>query len=154
VITPKVIGQGGKPTRSPVPPGEPLEIPAGLICSFTVVASEALRSKLVVKTFPPKANGDIVQATNGRAFQRFTNVSTGKSITVNITGPGRFTIHADGSATLDAHGRWSFFFVDVTNAGTKAFINSGRIVIDFAPDGFATVVSQTGHEEDLCALLA
>jgi hypothetical protein len=51
-------------------------------------------------------------------------------------------------------GRWNFFFLDVENAGTKAFIISGHLVLSFAPDGFATLVSQRGHEEDICALLS
>ena len=115
---------------------------------------ETIVNKQVVQTFPAEPNGDIVQLATGAFVSRLTNTSTGKSITVTISGPGRFTIHTDGSATLEAWGRWNFFFIDAVNAGTKAIINSGRIVLSIAPDGTQTLVSQSGHEEDVCALLS
>jgi hypothetical protein len=154
VLAPKVVGQArGKPTRSPLPSSEPFEVPAGLVCSFGVFV-ETIVNNQVVKTFPPEPNGDIVQLATGAFVTRLTNTTTGKSITVNISGPGRFTIHPDGSATLEAWGRWNFFFIDAVNAGTKAIINSGRVVLSIAPDGTQTLVSQSGHEEDVCVLLS
>ena len=45
-------------------------------------------------------------------------------------------------------------FVDVENAGTKLFDFSGRLVLEIAPTGLTTLVSQSGHEEDLCAALS
>jgi hypothetical protein len=153
VLAPIVIGQArGKPTRSPLLAG-PFEVPAGLVCSFGVFG-EVIVNNQVVKTFPPEPNGDIVQLATGAFVTRLTNTSTGKSVTVNISGPGRFTIHPDGSATVVESGRWSNFFFDVENAGTKAFISTGRLVLSFAPDGSVTLVSQSGHEEDICALLS
>jgi hypothetical protein len=109
-------------------------------------------NRQVIKTFPPELNGDIVQLATGAFVQRMTNTSTGKSITVNMSGPGRFTIHPDGSTTLEASGRW--FFGLIENAPLNAFISSGRVVISLAPDGTATLVSQSGHVEDVCAVLS
>ena len=152
VLAPTVIGQArGKPTRSPLPPAEDFEAPAGLWCSFGVFVHDIVNNQ-VVKTFPPEPNGDIVQLITGRYVTSVTNTSTGKSITVNISGPARITTHPDGSATLVATGRW--FIADVENAPTEAFISSGRVVVSFAPDGTATLVSQSGHVEDICALLS
>jgi hypothetical protein len=151
VLAPKVIGQArGKPTRSPLPAG-PFEAPAGLFCSFGVL-SEPVVNKQVVKTFPPEPNGDIVQIATGAFVARLTNTSTGKSITVNISGPGRVTIHPDGSVTLEATGRW--FFAAIENAPFSAFISSGHAVLSIASDGTVTLVSQSGHVEDVCALLS
>ena len=148
--SPPRIAAIGKPTRSPLPAGD-FEAPAGLFCSFGVL-SEPVVNNQVVKTFPPEPNGDIVQLATGNFVTRLTNTSTGKSITVNISGPGHFTIHPDGSTTLEASGRW--FFAVIENAPLSAFISSGRVVISFAPDGTATLVSQSGHVEDVCALLS
>jgi hypothetical protein len=151
VPAPMVIGQArGKPTRSPLPAG-PFEAPAGLFCSFGVL-SEPVVNNQVVKTFPPEPNGDIVQLATGAFVARLTNTSTGKSITVNISGPGRITIHPDGSVIIEASGRW--FFAAIENAPFSAFISSGRAVLSIAPDGTATLVSQSGHVEDVCALLS
>jgi hypothetical protein len=45
-------------------------------------------------------------AVNGRLIERLTNVTTGTSIVVNISERGRFVLHANGSITWDANGRW------------------------------------------------
>jgi hypothetical protein len=151
VLAPMAIGQArGKPTRSPLPAG-PFEAPAGLFCSFGVL-SEPVVNNQVLKTFPPEPNGDIVQIATGAFVARLTNTSTGKSITVNISGPGRFTIHPDGSVTLEASGRW--FFAAIENAPFSAFISSGHAVLSIGSDGTVTLVSQSGHVEDVCALLS
>jgi hypothetical protein len=153
-LAPMVLDQArGKPTRSPLVAVPFFEFPAGLVCSFGVTV-ETIVNNQIVKTFPPEPNGDIVQLATGAFVTRLSNTSTGKSITVNISGPGRFTLHPDGSATLEASGRWNFFFIDAVNVGTKAIINSGHIVLSIAPDGTQTLVSQTGHEEDVCTLLS
>jgi hypothetical protein len=141
----------GKPTRSPLPDSDPFQIPAGEACSFGVFV-ETIVNNQVVTTFPPEPNGDIVQLATGDFVTRMTNTSTGKSITINISGPGHVTIHPDGSATLEATGRW--FLGLIENAPFTAFISSGRVVISFAPDGTGTLVSQSGHVEDVCALLS
>jgi len=124
---------------------EELELP-------DVWAVETIVNNQVVKTFPAEPNGDIVQLATGNFVTRMTNTSTGKSITINISGPGRFTIHPNGSATLEATGRW--FLGLIENAPFTAFISSGRVVISIAPDGTPTLVSQSGKVEDLCALLS
>jgi hypothetical protein len=152
VLAPKVLGQArGKPTRSPLPAG-PFEIPAGVVCSFGVSGGDPIVNNQVVKTFPPEPNGDVVQLATGAFVFPLTNTSTGKTITVNISGPGRFTIHPDGSITLEARGRW--FFALIENAPFNALINSGRVVASIATDGTLTFLSRSGHVEDVCALLS
>ena len=141
----------GKPTRTPLL-GGPFEIPAGVACSFGVIGGDPIINNQVLKTFPPEPNGDIVQLATGALVFTLTNASTGKSITVNTSGPGRFTIHPDGSLTIEAQGRWFLAFIE--NAPFTAFISSGRVVFSIAPGGPPTLVSQSGHVEDVCALLS
>lgn len=148
---PPRISAIGKPTRSPLPPAEDFEAPAGLWCSFGVFVHDIVNNQ-VLKTFPPEPNGDIVQLITGNYVTRLTNTSTGKSIRVNISGPARITTHPDGSTTLEATGRW--FLGEIVNAPFTVFISSGRVVISIAPDGTPTLVSQSGKVEDLCALLS
>ena len=151
VPAPMAIGQArGKPTRSPLIAGD-FELAPGQVCSFGVL-NEVLVNNQVVKTFPPKPNGDIVQLATGAFIARLTNTSTGKSITVNTSGPGRFTIRPDGSVIVEAWGRW--FLALIENAPFDAFISSGRVVFSITPDGTVTLVSQSGHVEDVCALLS
>jgi hypothetical protein len=139
---PPRISAIGKPTRSPVT-FETIELPAGEFCSFAVLL-EFPAQKYVAKTFPPKPNGDVVQLQTGHVVARYTNLSTGTSITHNISGPTRFTFHADGSVTLELPGPQGFF----------TSINKGRIVVEISPDGVFTIVKQVGHLEDICAALA
>lgn len=141
----------GKPTRTPLL-GGPFEIPAGVACSFGVIGGDPIINNQVLKTFPPEPNGDIMQLATGALVFTLTNASTGKSITVNTSGPGRFTIHPDGSLTIEAQGRWFLAFIE--NAPFTAFISSGRVVFSIAPGGPPTLVSQSGHVEDVCALLS
>jgi hypothetical protein len=144
---PPGVSASGKPIREPVF-AAPFEIPAGLACSFAV-GFEFVVNKEFAKTFPPEPNGDVVVLITGRLVQRLTNATTGKSITLNVSGPGRLTIHPDGSATLVAWGRSSNFF-----GPGDAFLFSGRLVIEIAPNGVGTPVDLSGHEEDICAALS
>jgi hypothetical protein len=140
----------GKPTRTPLLAG-PFEVPPGVACNFGVLGGEPIINNQVLTTFPPEPNGDVVQLATGALVFTLTNTSTGKTITVNISGPGRITIHPDGSTTLEAQGRWFLGFVE---GPYTLFISSGRVVISFAPDGTPTLVSQRGRVEDVCALLS
>ena len=147
---PPRLSASGKPTRTPLLAG-PFEVPAGVACSFGVLGGEPIINNQVLKTFPPEPNGDIVQLATGALVFTLTNASTGKTITVNTSGPGRITIHPDGSTTLEAQGRWLLGFID---GPFTLFISSGRVVVSFGPDGTPTLVSQSGHVEDVCALLS
>ena len=138
---PPRISAIGKPTRSPVP-FETIEFPEGEFCSFAVLLEFPV-ARVIATTFPPKPNGDVVELQTGRVVARFTSLSTGRSITYNISGPVRSTLHADGSVTLELPGPQGFF-----NS-----INRGRIVVEFSPDGMGTIIEQTGHAEDICAAL-
>jgi hypothetical protein len=140
--TPPRISAIGKPTRSPVP-FETVEFPAGEFCSFPVLL-EFPEHKYTAKTFPPKPNGDVVEIQTGKAFARYTNLSTGKSITYNISGPTRLIFHPDGSLTVIAPGPQLFF----------DSIHWGNIVGEFSPDGELTLIKVTGRTENVCAALA
>ena len=139
---PPQLAAVGKPTRSPVP-FETVEFPAGEFCSFPVLL-EFPDHKYTAKTFPPEPNGDVVVIQTGKAFARYTNLSTGKSITYNISGPTRLIFHADGSLTAIAPGPQLF----------SDSIHWGNIVGEFSPDGELTLIKVTGRTESVCAALA
>jgi hypothetical protein len=79
-----------------------------------------------------------------------TNLETGKTISLNISGPAQFS--SDGT-TLVGVGKWLFFgeagFLGRT--GPTLETNDGRFVISLV-DG--SIVSRTGHTVELCPLLA
>jgi hypothetical protein len=145
----------GTPTREPIPDeANTADFPAGLVCSFEL-AVDVVANNEVATTFPAKPNGDVVVLITGRLVNRITNVETGESITVNVSGPLRITFHPDGSATTENEGRTLvFLFPFSIPAGPRTFINSGRVVFTFAPGGPPTLVTLTGQQEDICAALS
>lgn len=147
--------QGGKPTRADVPDAlQTGVLPAGVACSFPV-ANEPVTNRLVTTTFPADANGDVVQLTTGTVVMRVTNVETGKSLTLNISGPGRFTFRADGTTTLETWGNWVNLGRDPVTGEVQFLLTSGRVVVDFAaPNTFGTFTSMAGRASDLCAALS
>ncbi|MGZ8471206.1 MAG: hypothetical protein ACXWZ7_17540 [Gemmatirosa sp.] len=147
---------GNKPTQFDVPDASlTWAAPAGVVCSFAV-SSEVLVNQLVTKRFPADKNGDILELTTGVAVARYTNLATRRSITVNISGPGQFTIHADGSATLVAVGRWTHVFPEGVElaGGLTFFLTAGRVVMEISASGVGELVSREGRVEDLCAALS
>jgi hypothetical protein len=142
------------PTRMPFN-NQPFTVPAGQGCAFPL-HGEPLIDQEVVKIFPPEPNGDVKQIVTGRLVFELSNLDTGKSLVVNISGPVSAVIHPDGSIRADFGGRSGPFTFSPTDIppGPKAFINSGQIVFDVTPTGQFILVSQSGHEEDVCAPLS
>ena len=73
-----------------------------------VVAVVALFAALIV-LLRRRARGLPRVPSRATGQATLTNVLTGESIIVNISGPGNFTLYQDGSATLVGTGLWSWF---------------------------------------------
>ena len=85
--------------------------------------------------------------------QTMTNLITGKTIVVNISGPGQRTFGADGSFTLVGTGLWSWTRVNPATLAPGIFLTQGRFVLSISASGVRTFTS-TGTKIDLCAQLA
>lgn len=145
------------PARDPstAPPG--LVIDPGAVCDFPVQL-EILVNKEYTLTFPADAHGITRQLVNGKLVVLITNLATHASVTRNISGPGEYLFYPDGSNTLTAEGAWALWFLaDQRGEGTPSafFINRGRFVQHTGPgpDFLASVLNQSGTQEDLCATL-
>jgi hypothetical protein len=122
-------------------------------CGFQVQL-DVLTNKEVVTTFVRKNGTSFIQVT-GALKVRLTNLSTGKSIDINISGPIRFVPNADGSVTQIGPGPQLFVFdPGVAPDLPRLVLTSGRTVSMFDPEGNFSLLSVQGHVEDLCALLA
>ncbi len=130
-------------TRVPSPVPSPF-IFRGL-CQFDVLA-QAITNNEFRTTFVNQDGVMVKQIVTGALVVTFTNLSNGKSIIENISGPGVITFNPNGSVTLDILGREAGFPGDT--------IGAGRTVIQISPTGVATVVSQVGNYTSLCGLLA
>jgi hypothetical protein len=85
--------------------------------------------------------------------QTMTNLVTGKTIVLNVSGPGEYTFGADGSFTLVGTGLWSWNGGDPATHAPGMFLTEGRFVLSFSASGVRTFTS-TGTKIDLCAQLA
>lgn len=147
------MGSPGKPTRSPLPDA-PFSFAAGAACTFPLIGT-VITNKEVSNTFPPDANGDVVQHISGRLVMSITNGNTNKSITVNISGPGTLVFRPDGSVGFTGYGNSVFFFGPTSiPAGPNTFIYSGKTVANFDASGNLTLISQSGNAQDVCAALS
>ena len=81
-----------------------------------------------------------------------TNLSTGKTLALNISGPGTFS--PDGS-TAAAHGTWMLFGEagQLPGPDPGMLLVTGSTSLVFGPVGL-TSISVRGKTDDLCAMLA
>jgi hypothetical protein len=113
------------------------------ICSFTV-ARHVLVNRSVFTTY-----SDGTQKITGTFKQRLINLTTGKFIDVNSSGPVIIEYRADGSSTEKDFGR------QFERPPGQLLLTTGTVVWEF--DSVGNVVSYTqrgGTTQDVCALLA
>ena len=81
--------------------------------------------------------------------QVMTNVATGKTITLNVAGPGKFTFNPDGSVQEVILGS-SSFVIDPDNVAVVGwFLTNGKVVVSIDPLGNLTI-TRTGTLTNLC----
>lgn len=131
----------------------PITAPAGVVCPFTVTA-EPVREDLRVRYhYDSAGNVDGYQAT-GQLIARITNEETGASVVRNLSGPGTVTFNPDGSYDAVVSGDFLVFFLGQDTPSHQLLLLSGHTILHGAPTGEKTLVSNSGHVENLCETLA
>ena len=147
----------GKPTRFALTDAQQaVHFPAGSACSFELDGTPVSNNQYV-KIYPVDENGDVRVLVTGALAYEMTNVGTGKSIIVNVSGPVTQIVHADGSSVATVRGSAIVSFIAPFNpAGPATFIYTGHTVLSFAPPfGLLTLVSTTDNKPfDVCAALS
>src|SRR3954471_7836927 len=93
------------PVKEPTPPVPGTFEGATAVCSFPVFADYLAGTSFSI-THLDKA-GDLSWIGGaGRIVARVTNTTTGKSVVVNASGPGKITSNSDGSINIAAEGPW------------------------------------------------
>ncbi|MDP9235386.1 MAG: hypothetical protein M3P01_12685 [Actinomycetota bacterium] len=134
-------------------PAGPVDLPVGF-CSFPthldVVANKEYGK---ITTLP---DGTTIIEETGTFKLRATNVTTGKTVLLNASGPGTITIYPDGSVTVDGTGHWLIFNLSAAAASfgfPGVMLTSGQIHETLDPTGTPTALSVTGRATDVCAAL-
>ncbi len=131
------------PIRVPVPFGPPMVVPVCMPAFEVLVASTT--DTEVSKVF--YENGRLVKIiTTGSLKLTLTNMTSGKTISENVSGPAFVTINPDGSVTVVITG------LSLGQLGDLA--TSGRIVFDIAPDGTVTLASPVHNSTSICTALS
>jgi hypothetical protein len=81
-----------------------------------------------------------------------TNLASGKTLALNISGPGKFS--ADGT-TLTGSGRWLLFGEagELPDPGPGMLLTTGQITLGLGPTGITSIETH-GTVQDICAALA
>jgi len=132
---------------------EAFELPAGLVCDFTVRVEFVVNREYVL-IFPEAADGSHREIITGRLVQRIVNVDTGASIVVNVSGPGKIDVRANGSAVFHGRGRSSFFLFPDEPGGPGVWVTSGPLEYTFDSSGVLVDVQFPHNSQDFCAALA
>jgi hypothetical protein len=141
------VAVAGGPDRQFLPAPDFFEFAAGEICAFPTRIDILLNQEygMVFTT----AAGAQYMLVDGRLTSRTTNLSTGRSVVDNISGPGRFDFGADGGATTTFLGNALVWYPG------HLLRTSGRLVQVTDADGNIVSLSDPrGHVEDLCVSLA
>jgi len=95
---------------------------------------------------------------NGSVKTTFTNLSTGKTINANTSGPAKKTESADGSLVFASKGLTAIALEppDAKRFGLPTlFVSAGSVTLSFTAEGDTTSVSLHGHALiNVCAALS
>jgi len=134
-------GRGG-------PPGDvdfTFIAPGGIFCDFDAQIDVSGRQGVIALP------GGAFLVTSPATFATLTNLSDpSKSVTLNITGPGRYSTDENGNTTVEAHGRWLYvdpsFGIELgVGDFTFVFDQNGNIIQ--GPTGNGQIV-------DVCELIS
>ena len=150
--SPAVAGRGPKWESLPA---RPFTVPTSF-CGFKIGVTFPV-DKEYAKLLKA-ADGSMITLVTGSLRFTFTNVSTGKAVTENESGPGKVTTHADGSVSVREQGHTPIILVpaDAKRFGLPTVgVTTGALTFSVAADGSITSVSLRGHVlVNVCAALS
>ena len=148
------LARGPKWQFNAPPPG-PVILPADF-CGFQIGVSFPVDKEYfkILKA----ADGSMTFLITGALRVTNTNLSTGKSITANISGPGKITFFPDGSVTTEETGRAIYALVpaDAQRFGVPPVgLTAGPLTTSVDAGGTLTSFSLQGQVlVDVCAALS
>jgi hypothetical protein len=143
------LASADKPTRTVIPSAGDF---ISTECGFKV-AVHVEQDQFAILTFVDDEGNVVREILTGAIKWTLTNVKTGESIFVNLSGPGFFSANADGSSTFVGTGPW-VFFENFETGDLGLLLLTGKFEIAFDAEGNVEF-SRVGRTViDLCAELA
>ena len=99
-------------------------------------------------------DGTLVTIETGVAKVRLTNLDSGESLDLNISGTGKLRVSPDGSFVFAGNGPWLFSDVPPGLGLPPLFWTSGHFEVHADTQGNLVSFERVGHLVDLCAELA
>jgi hypothetical protein len=125
------------------------------VCPFDIY-EEPSGNKERLATFRNQAGEVTVQIITGVNKWRLTNLSTGKALDVNASGPARLSVQPETDVLHVESGGVSFFFIQNPPPGIPTYaVTRGRLVyeLDLSTFVVTNLFSQQGTVQDICAML-
>lgn len=136
------------PTREYLPLPDSIDLAAGDACDFPVRIDILVNREYGV-TFADDSGNVVRQLISGALIIGLTNTDNDRSITIDISGPAQFIVHADGSSTFILRGN------SLPIVPGMLYRTTGTVVQEFDAGGNLLGTSPaTGTETDLCPALA
>jgi hypothetical protein len=136
--------------------GTAFTLPASAgFCPFDIY-EQPVGNKEKIVTFYGQAGEVKFQIITGVNKWKFTNLSTGKTVVFNASGPATFTVQPGSNTVLAYGGGVSFYYIPNPPAGIpKLALTRGRVVAELDPTTFTVtnLITQHGTIQDICALL-
>ncbi len=139
------VAAADKPTRFALPAQD---FTLTGVCPFPVEI-QVVENREYATVF---SNGSLL--VTGSLRLRLTNTTPGESLTVNASGPARFTPNDDGTTTLELHGRTLLFLTTEQTSEPFLHLISGHVVLRGSEHGPTDVLAEHGSVTDLCEVLA
>jgi hypothetical protein len=125
------------------------------VCSFDIY-EEPTGNKEKLVTFYNQSGEITFQVLTGVNKWRFTNLSTGKVLDINASGPARLFVQPGTDTLLAESGGVSFFYVRDPPAGVPSYaLTTGRVVseLDLTTFSVVNLITHHGTVQDICQLL-
>lgn len=142
----------GKPDISRNEPLPPEFYPAGVVCDFDLTIETLVDSGRSI-TFPADEDGAVRQLIVGRLVMRVINEATEASLTLNVSGPGKFVY--DGEVLhIRGGGPWLLYAFPGDAGGPGMWLTKGQVSLTIDLNtGSWLAVSKPHNTVDLCAAL-
>jgi len=141
----------GKPTREPSPSPSAFDIIGS--CAFAVHV-DTLADNGAATTYVGRDGQPTFTRITGHLVMKVTNVTTGTSAVLNVSGPGTFRPLAGGLIRVDGTGNWLIYLFDTDAGGPGIWWTHGRLSLVIDESDVVVQTALPSSRIDVCALLS